>query len=161
MSRATKHIYCSLYYPCIKPRSIRNSSKRLVKSLGFAGLMQWKVNIFKVHRYNMIKGCLHLPFIPSVQLLKILWLLSSDLYLLLQLSVLISWSSLLMKHASSTSTNQATQTNKQTWLRTDINQNKGLKQSALNVTTCYDRDNARTIENGAFVKRTRLSRFVT
>jgi hypothetical protein len=36
-----------------------------------------------------------------------------------------------------------------------------LRKSALNDTTyCYDRDNARTIENGAIVKRTQLSRFV-
>ena len=62
MSRATKHIYCSLYYPCIT-QAYKEYSRRLVMSLGFAVLrhMQWKVNVFKVHRYNMIKGCLHLP----------------------------------------------------------------------------------------------------
>ena len=46
-----------------KTQEYNEYSRRLVRSLGFAVLrhMQWKVNVFKVHSYNMIKGCLHLP----------------------------------------------------------------------------------------------------
>ena len=68
-----------------------------------------------------------LAFIPSVYLLRILWLLSSNLQLLLRLS---AW-----------------ERNKQSRLRTGINHD---------TTYCYNRDNTRTIENGAIVKRTRL-----
>ena len=101
-----------------------------------------------------------LAFIPGVYLLRNLWLLSSDLQLLLRLSVLSSWSSLLTNHASSTRSKQATQIDKQTITTKNKHQSKEkLRKSALNDTAyCYDRDNARTIKNGAIVKRTRLSR---
>ena len=66
-----------------------------------------------------------------------------------------------MNHASTTRSNQATQIDKQTIMTKNKQQSKEkLRKSALNDTAyCYDRDNARTIENGAIVNQTRLSRF--
>jgi len=76
-----------------------------------------------------------LAFIPSVYLLRLVLLLSSNLQLLLRMSVLSSWSSLLTNHASSTRSKQATHTDKQTITTKNKHQSKEkLRRGALNDT---------------------------
>jgi len=131
MSRAARHNYCSLYYPCIKPRYSRNSSRGLVESLGFTvlRLMQWKVNVIKVHRYNMIKGCLHLPLFPVYICSKIFnfFLVIFIFYCNCRSSPpdLHCWRTTLLLLVAN---KQHKQTNKQSRLRTSINQNKSFER---------------------------------
>jgi len=131
-----------------KPRYSRNSSKELVMSLGFAVLrhMQWKVNVFKVYRYNMIKGCLHLPLFPVYNCSEIFgfFLLISNFCFDCRSSApgLHCWRTTFLLLVA---TKQHKQTNKQSRLRTNDKQKKALKESVLNdMAYCYDRDGLRT-----------------
>jgi len=147
-----------------KTQEYKEYSRRLVRSLGFAVLthMQWKVNVFKVHRYKMIKRCLHLPLFPVYncsEFFSFFLLISNFSFDCRSLATsLHCWRTMLLLLEAN---KQHKQTNKQSRLRTNDKHKRNFRRSALNDTTyCYDRDNARTIENGAIVNRTQLSRFV-
>jgi len=120
-------------------------------SLWFAVLrhMQWKVNVFKVYRYNMIKGCLHLPLFSVYNCSEFF-----GFYPLISIFCFDCRSSAPDLHCWRTTllllvATKQHKDKQQSRLRTSINQKKSFeKKSAINDTTyCYDRDHTRTIEN--------------
>ena len=110
----------------------------------------------------MIKGCLHLPLFPVYIYSKFFGLFLLIFQVLLQLSVGPQLLVFTVDEPRFFYSQQPSNTKRQTTITTkNKHQSKEkLRKNTLNDTTyCYDRDNARTIENGAIVKRTRLSRF--